>query len=163
MRHRPTLAAALMLVAWGCGGQSQPKAPPKMPTKTPQEVADLLNGLRHFHGSETLYRHWTGALKYTEGVKYLADQAGAQWLVDLVASYQGVPVGDSKLVPAEATGGFQLWTLTVDRQSRSAMAELRADTSSPVLVSQAIEWTDFPLDDAKLYLRNGVLMLPSEY
>ena len=31
---------------------------------------------RHTTGSETIYRHWL-RLKYTEGVKFLADECGA--------------------------------------------------------------------------------------
>lgn len=45
--------------------------------------------LSPFTGTEHWYKHWLGGLLYTDGVKYVADQAGAYWLIDAIASYQG--------------------------------------------------------------------------
>jgi len=56
--------------------------------------------LQHFTGSEYCYRNTLG-LKYTDGVKYLADKAGSHWLIDLIASYQ----------PKLRDRPFQLWSL----------------------------------------------------
>lgn len=43
--------------------------------------------LDHFTGTECYYRYLCG-LRLTDGVKYLADEGGAYWLLDIIASYQ---------------------------------------------------------------------------
>ena len=119
---------------------------------------DLVCSLSQFTGTENHYRHWTRRIVHTDGVQYLAETAGAYWLVDLIASHQ---------TPRLRAEEFQVWTLTVDhsdpRPRYMAIAECRADTDAPILARQKIEYTDFPLDEIKLYLCDGVLMLPSEY
>lgn len=117
---------------------------------TPDE---LQAGLGQFYCSEVYYEHWLGRLVYTEGVKFLAENAGAYWLLDAIASYQPQP--------EVASEPFQIWTLVV--KDRSGTLSMRADSNRPVLVSQEIEFTDFPLPEFKLWLTDGVLILPSEY
>lgn len=113
----------------------------------------LVTDLAQFIGSETLYTHFTG-LHYTEGLAYLTKAAAAYWLIDAVASYQA---------EARVRGEpFQLWELTVSDE-RSAALTMRRDSGEEPLVRQEIQMTDFPLDSIKLYVANGVLMLPSEY
>ena len=42
--------------------------------------------LRQFTGSENWYRHGINrAVLYTDGAKFLADQGGAYWLLDIIA------------------------------------------------------------------------------
>jgi len=43
--------------------------------------------LNTFIGTTGYYRYLAG-LKLTDGVKYLADEAGAYWLLDIICSYQ---------------------------------------------------------------------------
>lgn len=126
-------------------------------------TADLQSNLAHFSGGGKHYRHWTKRIVYTEGVQYLAEQAGAYWLIDLIASHQH----KAKLRLEE----FQVWILTVNRTPPQgkpmAYARCFPDTPEPgnanQLCVQGISYTDFPLDEIKLWLVNGVLMLPSEY
>ena len=112
----------------------------------------LESELSQFCGSCQFYQH-TRQLRYTEGVKYLAERAGAFWLIDLIASYQGY-----SQVQAES---FQLWNLQV--ADASAMATMRRDTGCDPIISQRIEFTDFPMSSIKLYVCDGTLMLPGEY
>jgi len=57
-------------------------------------------------GSGHFYRHaLMRSVLYTEGVEYLCKQAGAYWLVDLIASWQ--------LVKEVKQEEFQLWQLLV--------------------------------------------------
>lgn len=122
---------------------------------TQQDAAALETDLTQFCGTDNWWRHWTGRITYTDGVKFLAEKAGAFWLIDLVASYQTARLRQE---------GFQIWTLTVDRdRTPVAVAICQADTDSPVLVRQEIDHTDFPLPSIKLWLVNGTLMLPGEY
>lgn len=123
-----------------------------MPTE--QDVAQLEADLAQFCGTDNWWRHWSRRITYTDGVKHLAEKAGAFWLVDLVTSQQ----------TARLRQEFQIWTLTVDRGKRPmAVATCQADTDEPPLVRQEIEYTDFPLPSIKLYLVGSVLMLPGEY
>jgi hypothetical protein len=122
----------------------------------------LESDLAQFTGSENLYRHALNRnFMHTDGVNYLAEKAGAFWLIDLIASHQ--------LSCRVRTEPFQLWTLTrTGKRTPMAVAECRADTDAPVLARQEIEFTDFPLQSIKLYCVDGgddtvVLMLPSEY
>ena len=117
------------------------------------ESSELEAGLAQFIGSETHYRHFTG-LHYTEGVKFLAENAGAYWLIDAIGSYRGNA--------AACDEPFQLWELAKG-SDRSAQLIMRSDSSEPAIVRQEIPWTDFPLTTLKLYVVAGVLMLPTEY
>jgi hypothetical protein len=49
--------------------------------KAMMDAETLLQNLQHFGGSEQYYRHFLG-LCYTEGVKYLAENAQCFWLLD---------------------------------------------------------------------------------
>ncbi|MDD4183068.1 MAG: hypothetical protein PHT53_04540 [Candidatus Omnitrophica bacterium] len=112
----------------------------------------LREELNQFTGTENYYKHWLGKIVYTDGVKYLADKAEAHWLIDLIASYQPT----IKNVP------FQVWVLKVNAD-KSAEVTMHADADKPALIRQAIKYTTFPLDEIKLWLIDGVLILPSEY
>jgi len=133
-----------------------PKAHSFIQCLTPEELKEQLGC---FTGSEEFLRHWSSrTTRYTEGVMFLADQAGAHWLIDLVASYQKEP--------KVAVEDFQVWTLEV-RDNKGAVRMTDGD-SKKAIVSQEIHYTDFPLDEIKVWaVRNelgGVtLLLPSEY
>lgn len=107
---------------------------------------------------EDHFRHWTRRLIYTSGVKFLCDEAGAHWLVDAIASYQGQPE-----VKAEE---FQVWRLRVaDTSATLTMTD--GNTDKPI-VTQAIGHTDFAEPEAEFYVvlspgQPAVLMLPCEY
>ena len=105
--------------------------------------------LSQFIGTENYYRHWTGHGVCTDGVKYLAEKAGAYWLIDAILSYR-------RREP------FQIWTLKKD-DDNTAVLTMQEDSGEPAKVSQKIPFTDFPLDQVKLYLIDGVILLPSEY
>lgn len=124
--------------------------------------------LNQFCGTTQYYPYLLG-LKLTDGVKYLADEAGAYWLLDIIASYQT----DQKIKPTRTDQKicnlpFQIWELkllpkniTNDRQP--AVVTMKTDTNHPLLVQQEISHTDFPLDSIAVWLIDGVMLLPSEY
>ena len=123
------------------------------PRQTRPDPETLLRELAHFTGDLARYRHWTGRLIYTPGVQHLAERAGAYWLIDLVASHQ--------ITPNVSAEEFQVWTLTV-ADDRTALV-VAHDGNGREVARQVIEFTDFPLDDVKLYLDQGTLMLTGEY
>lgn len=118
-----------------------------------QAPREIEAALPQFTGTTAYYRHFTNLL-YTEGVHFLAEAAGAYWLIDLIASWQPKAIKDSSLAE------FQLWRLEVE-ESR-AVAICYRDTDDEAF-RQVIEFTDFPLREISLYVEGGVLLLPSEH
>ena len=117
---------------------------------------DLTEGdLAQFTGSEQWHRHGINLnVIYTDGVEYMAEHGGAYWLIDEVAINQMV-----RRVKAEA---FQVWILRVNPEKRSAVLTCD-DGNGRVVFTKEIEYTDFPLDEMKLYFTDGTILLPSEY
>ena len=110
--------------------------------------------LAQFTGSEVLYRHsLVGNVKYTEGVKYVAEAAGAYWLLDEVVFAQRY----ERCLDMEE---FQVWTLTVSGQVGQLTCD---DGNGNVLLQKLIEFTDFPDSGIKFYCTANVILLPSEY
>lgn len=121
-----------------------------------------LNDLRQFYGSENWYRHWLGGLLYTDGVQYLAKN-GAAWLVDAIASHQTSKLKKGKLRE------FQIWTF--ESKKSKGVLTCRADSNTKPVVTQNIEYTDFPEGTVEFYVELGsvdgvneayILMLTSE-
>ena len=120
-----------------------------------QKALAIKNSLAQFTGTESYHKFSIlSKLVITDGVKYLCDKASAYWLMDLIASYQ------SKCQKDEMLRDMQFWTITVN--GSQAVVKCERDTND-VAFSQKIGYTDFPLDEIKLYCQNGVILLPSEY
>ena len=117
--------------------------------------------LQQFTGTEQWYKLALSKLIYTDGAKYVADRAGAYWLLDLIASHQ-----HRRSVSKE---GFQEWTLkrTVCENGHQYEAFMTDGNSHDVIARQKIEYTDFPFDsigdEFSLWLVDGVILLPTEY
>jgi hypothetical protein len=110
--------------------------------------------LAQFTGSEQWYRHGlVRNILFTEGAKYLADKAGAYWLLDEIALAQRY----DRAVAAEE---FQLWKLSVG-PDRTAV--LVCDGNGNIVWKKELSFTDFPLEEIKLYYTNNTILLPSEY
>lgn len=107
-----------------------------------------------FTGTEHWYKHWLGRVVYTDGVKYVSENAGAYWLIDEIAINQSRPK-----ITAE---GFQVWKLEVDLEKRRGVLTCD-DGDGRIVFTKQIEFTDFPLSEIKLYCTDGVILLPSEY
>jgi hypothetical protein len=118
--------------------------------------AELIKSdLSQFSGSENWYRHGINRkVLFTDGAKYVADEGGAYWLLDEIAIVQP----HNKAVAAEE---FQVWKLTV-RPDRTATLTCD-DGNGRIVFTKEIEFTDFPLDEIKLYFTDNVILLPSEY
>jgi hypothetical protein len=108
--------------------------------------------LAQFTGTEQWFRHsLMRNITYTEGVRYLAETAGAYWLIDKIATLQ--------LEPKIKAEEFQVWKLKVADSKAELVCE---DGNYNVVYREGIEFTDFPLDHVDLWLENNVIMLPSE-
>jgi len=126
-------------------------------TKKPLTPDDLNN----FTGTESYHRFLPFRQVLTDGVLYLINNGGngngAFWLATAILSHQ---------TPTVRRETFQIWELTLDKDTdktaSGAVLTMRTDTGRPILVKQKIEYTDFEFS-TKLYMIDGVLLLPSEY
>lgn len=118
--------------------------------------------LPRFTGTDKYYRHPSGML-YTQGVHWLAENAECYWLLDLIGFYQrhektaGVWLQDWAF---EKTGGPDM---PEGRPLPTGKWALTLKDDGKVLLAHGIGSTDFPLGYVRLWLIEGVLMLPSEY
>ena len=109
--------------------------------------------LSGFTGTVNWYRYtMMPQFTYTDGVKYLAEQAKAYWLLDAVFSWQ--------LQPEVRGQEFQSWKLAVEDHKGILVCE---DGNRNQVAMQRIAFTDFPLKEISLWLTDNVLLLPSEY
>ena len=120
---------------------------------------ELLAALRQFYGTENYYQ--TGQVtKATDGVFFLAEEAGAHWLLQIIDS-----------VFHKFTEDFVVVKLTVfEDRSAKAVIDNGMDINDKFeknryrcFHEQDIPFTDFILDEIKLYVQGKVILLPSEY
>jgi hypothetical protein len=111
--------------------------------------------LSQFTGTENWYRHGINRnVLFTYGAKYVADEGGAYWLLDAIAIAQRF----EKNVAAEE---FQVWKLKVNEDWTANL--VCDDGNDNIVYTQHVAFTDFPLDEIKLYFTDNVILLPSEY
>ena len=111
--------------------------------------------LAQFTGSERYYRH--GLVRkviYTDGAKYVADTAGAYWLLDEIAL-------NNMALPSLAKTAFQVWELTVRPDGTATLT--CEDGDGGVVFTKELTFTDFPAEGITLWFQNSTIHLPSEY
>lgn len=134
-------------------------------TKTREErAAEIETMMAHANGTNG-YTRWSPLFRghvLTDGALALADMAGAHWLMDAIASYHGQVMLDPMLKD------IQFWTFKLNDDKTSGVLICERDTDD-VVITQEIEYTDFPLDEIRLYVSpmydpdgHMVIMLPSE-
>ena len=115
----------------------------------------LSTDLGQFTGTEQYYNYHS--LLLTDGIKYLAEEAQCYWLMDVIWSHTHCEHWHGK-------EDFIVCTLTTTDSRATVIFD---DGNGNVLAKQSIQFTDFPLDQIKIYIvSNGdqyVVMLPSEY
>ena len=108
-----------------------------------------------FTGSEHWYRHGlVPAITFTDGAKYIADRAGAYWLLDEIALAQ-------RHIKEVAAEEFQVWKLTVNSDSTGEL--VCEDGNDRIVLTKKIPFTDFPPEGVTLWFENNVIYLPSEH
>lgn len=119
------------------------------------DTLDLQSNLSQFIGTEQyhfnpLYR-W---LKYTDGVKYFAENAGggAYWFLDIVGT---------ELRELANFRGFLVIELLVNDSGNADIFVTDGDDSQ--LLKRHIGWSDCPPGNWRFFLQGDVLMLTSEY
>ena len=113
----------------------------------------LINDLRQFTGTENWYRNPLFPLYlYTDGIKYLVEEAQSYWLIDYIFSNQI----DAKIKQEP----FQAWQIKV--VDETAFIEVE-DGNDNLIKEFKIPYTDFPLAELTLWFTDRTLLLPSEY
>ena len=117
---------------------------------------EILNELPNFYGTDG-YTRWSALFRnfvLTDGALYLAENAGAFWLMDAIASHLGSYKNEGFVV-AKLFQFDEGWNLQLEDGNDNTLAE------------QYIEYSDFPLDEITLYVIQQddlwVILLTSEY
>ena len=96
--------------------------------------------LNNFTGTENWHKFGLTPILATDGAKYVADHAGAYWLLDEIALAQ-----HNKKIKAEE---FQVWKLAVNDHKAVLTCE---DGNDNVVMRKRIEYTDFPLPPVRFF------------
>jgi hypothetical protein len=111
--------------------------------------------LAQFTGSQNFYRHGlVREVLYTEGAQYVADTAGAHWLLDEIALAQ------RHIIPVKRED-FQVWDLVVNADQTARLT--CGEGNGQEVYAKRIEFTDFPQPGIRFYYVDWVIYLPSEY
>lgn len=111
--------------------------------------------LAEFTGTAQWYCHpMVKTILYTDGIKYVAEKAGAYWLIDEIAFQQ--------IQPLIRNEPFQVWTLKVKLDQSTAVL-ICDDGNGRIVFKKEIAYTDFPLAELKMYVTDNVILLPGEY
>lgn len=115
--------------------------------------SELLTALAQFTGTTQWYYHpLFKAYRYTDGIRFLAQNAGAYWLLEFILSHQS----NAKI---KATS-FQSWKLV--REGEGCIITVDDGNKNEIETFQ-INYTDFPLDSIRIWMVDDVMLLPSEY
>lgn len=116
-------------------------------------ATEMMENLPYFSGTIQMWEHRTPfeRLTLTDGCNYVRQKAESRWLFDIIQSYQ------LQLRSEE----FQTWTL--ERVSDMKFMVTCTDGNDRTLVTQSIQFSDFPLNSITIWLVDGICLLPSEY
>jgi hypothetical protein len=111
--------------------------------------------LQQFIGTENVYQHGlVRSILYTDGAKYVAESAGAYWLLDEIAfAHKG-----RRAVAAEE---FLVWKLAVNADGTGRLT--CEDGNGRAVFTKRLAYTDFPPEGVELYFVNSTILLSSEY
>ena len=124
----------------------------------PATAAQLQAFIDQANGFDTHYRHALSGMSYSEGVKHIAEEAGAYWLDDAILIASKFEKLQSKCDKLE------FWTLT----TKSGKGVLTCTDGgmnggkAKTVFFTPIPFTDFPLETITLYNVGGILCLPGE-
>ena len=125
---------------------------------TSMETNTIKRELSQFHGTEEYHKHLfpgKSPLLLTDGCKYVRDKLESFWLFDAILSYQNHK--------ALKDINFQIWEFKQLKKDFTWLLTCREDTGKKPVISQSIEFSDFPVDYIRIWVIDKVALLPSEY
>ena len=106
------------------------------------DVLELSSNLAQFCGTDDYHQSsiFHKSFYHTDGIQYLAEKAGAFWLIDAIVSHQ-----TKRNVRSE---GLQVWTLSVGAKKSAILKCTDGDKGDGeiVLARQSIPYTDFQME-----------------
>ena len=123
------------------------------------QVNEIKEGLQHFHGTEMFYQIPLIRTRFTNGLKYLANVAECFWLITDVSVIAKSLLNRSHFITID----FK--RLSEEEQDYTGYeAEIiYSDGNGNIFEIHRYNFTDFPLDELRLYFVDNTLMLTSEY
>jgi hypothetical protein len=121
------------------------------------DTNQLQNELCQFTGTTAYHRfsRLFHTFVLTDGTQFLAENAGAYWLMDLIASHFSA-YRDQEFVAVK-----------LKRNTKGGCTVRLEDGNDGLLAQQRVKYTDFPFEEITLYVvpKNElrVILLPSEY
>jgi hypothetical protein len=125
-------------------------------TLTPDDLAQ-------FNGADEIFRHSIAPrFVFTSGMRHVAQELGAYWLIDVAASWQ-------PHIAKQARPEFQHWQ--IKRGAGNSAIVTCDDGDGLIMAQQEIEFTDFPWPEFAFYVVEAgdvgeqfyMAMLKSEY
>jgi len=122
---------------------------------------EILAELPNFYGTEQYHRYSPALFRnvlLTDGALFIAESCDAFWLMDVLSSH----------IPSIKKAGDTFAVARLAAGHNSALFSLTDDIPPNVTyATQAIEYTDFPLDEIKFYVSfdgaRWTILLTSEY
>lgn len=122
------------------------------------DATTIKNDLAEFRGTTTYHKHLLPGntpLLITDGCNFIREQCKAFWLFDAILSYQ--------CHSSVKSLSFQIWRLVQMKGDMSWELMCYEDIHLEPIITQKIEYSDFPLEEIKIWVIDGVALLPSEY
>ena len=113
------------------------------------DLRQFAGGTAYYYGHR-LFRN----IVFTDGAKYVADEGGAYWLLAEIAFAQR---SEKRL----ARQPFQVWKLTVNPDKTGVITV--EDGNYNVLLTKALDYTDFPAPEITLWFSSNVIYLREEH
>jgi len=122
-------------------------------------IQHLKEQLSQFCGSQQIFTLPLCRTRYTEGIQFLAQSVNAFWLLT-DASVMGKSLSDkSRFITID----FRRYPPSeVETHGYDAVITY-TDGNGTVLAKQQYHFTDFPLQQIRLFFVDNTLLLPSEY
>lgn len=122
------------------------------------ETYYLKRTLKEFHGTRAYHKHLfpgKSPILLTDGCNFIREECNAFWLFDAILSYQCEKVLKDV--------HFQIWILKRLKRDLSWELTCREDSGKNPIITQVINFSDFPLEEIKIWVIDKVALLPSEY
>lgn len=113
---------------------------------------EFKNTLEQYIGTNNHYTSWLMKYRYTDGVRYFAQEAGAYWLLEEI---------NFIYVDLARKGKAEFLNIIVKCKNRKADI-LVDDGNGNLLKKKHISRTDLPEGEWQFYLYDNTLLLPSE-
>jgi len=116
--------------------------------------------LSGFTGTTSYHQLTLSSLKFTDGMAHVAQELGAFWLMDIVASVQHKPKVREK-------ASFLVWRIVVKDEKAVVDAHWDSEedgsySQDKLVYSQEINYTDFPEGTFEWYQIGDVVLLKEE-